>query len=93
MSRITDRLLVQRTDTQIVFMDETTGAEVTFPVEATANVIAALQYLVNPEGAVMTIPVDKVAWLMRVANAEHDEIVDLANEGREKGFLPQDTTS
>lgn len=48
MSRITDRLLVQRVDEEIVIMDEVTGAEVTFPVLVTNNVISALTYLADP---------------------------------------------
>jgi hypothetical protein len=55
-------------------------------------VIAALHYLVDPEHAVKTVPIDKVAWLMRVANAEHDtDILALAEEGREKGYLPHES--
>ena len=45
MARITETLLVQRVDGQILVMDDSTGDEVLFPVEATPNVIAALQYL------------------------------------------------
>lgn len=45
MARITDRLLVQRVDERMVFMDESTGSEVTFPLEVTPNVVAALRYL------------------------------------------------
>lgn len=50
MSRITDRLLVQRVDEQMVVMDDVTGAEITFPVDVVPNVIAAMVYLSSPDG-------------------------------------------
>jgi hypothetical protein len=49
MSRITDRVLVQRVDEQIVVLDEVTGDEVAFPIEAVANMVAAMTYLADPE--------------------------------------------
>jgi hypothetical protein len=48
MSRITDRVLVQRVDDLIVVLDESTGDEVTFPVEVAPQAIAALHYLTGP---------------------------------------------
>lgn len=45
MARVTDRLLVQRCDDLIVVMDDSTGAEVTFDIEAVPRVLAALLYL------------------------------------------------
>lgn len=50
MTRISDRLLVQRVDHLIVIMDETTGAEVEFPVEEAPAVAGALRYLAAPGG-------------------------------------------
>lgn len=51
MARITDTLLVQRVDDQIVVLVDETGAltEVTFPIEVIPNVIASLGYLYDPE--------------------------------------------
>jgi hypothetical protein len=51
MTRITDRFVVQRVDGMLVFVDDSTGAEVTLPVEHTALLIGALRYLADPEGA------------------------------------------
>ena len=45
MTRITDRLLVQRVDDQIVVLDESAGAEVAFPLEVLPEVLSALTYL------------------------------------------------
>jgi hypothetical protein len=53
MSRITDRVLVQRVGDEIVFIDELTSDEVAFPVAAVGNVIAAMTYLADPEGDVI----------------------------------------
>lgn len=43
--RISDKLLVQRVDDDIVVLSTDTGEEVGFPVEATLDVISALTYL------------------------------------------------
>ena len=53
MARINDRLLVQRVDDLMVVMDDSTGAEITFPVTDTVNVVRALAYLLtgDPEVA------------------------------------------
>lgn len=49
MARISDTLLVQRVDDRIVVMDESTGAEVVFPVAVTQRVRDALGYLASEE--------------------------------------------
>jgi hypothetical protein len=46
--RISDRLLVQRVDDLIVIVDESSGAEITFPVAEVALVTAALMILRDP---------------------------------------------
>jgi hypothetical protein len=48
MARLSDRLLVQRADDMIVVMDDSTGAEVAFPIALTGSVIATLHYLAGP---------------------------------------------
>ena len=53
MSRITDTVLVQRVGEQIVVLDQDSGDEVAFPVEAVGNMIAAMTYLADPEGDVI----------------------------------------
>jgi len=45
MTRINDRLLVQRADDVMVLMDESTGAEIVFAVGETADVCGSLAYL------------------------------------------------
>jgi hypothetical protein len=47
MTRISDRLLVQRVDDQIVIVNESSGEEITFPVEQGQRVIDALDYLIR----------------------------------------------
>jgi hypothetical protein len=51
MARITDRLLVQRVDGLIVLIDESSGEEVTVPVEVVPNVIEAMKYLTQDANA------------------------------------------
>lgn len=48
MARITDRLLVQRADDRMVVLDESSGAEIDFPISVVRNVIQALTYLMVP---------------------------------------------
>jgi hypothetical protein len=50
MTRISDRLLVQRVDHLIVIIDESAGTEIEFPVNLTPMVLRALAYLAtDPE--------------------------------------------
>jgi len=51
MSRITDRFVVQRVDALLVFMDDSTGTEITVPVAATPQIVAALSYLATEDVA------------------------------------------
>jgi len=44
VTRITDRLVVQLADDVVVVMDETTGAEVTFPLTVAPGVARTLDY-------------------------------------------------
>lgn len=49
MTRISDRLLVQRVDQLIVIIDEHAGTEIEFPVKLTPMVLRALAYLATDE--------------------------------------------
>lgn len=77
MSRITDRLVVQRVGDEIVFLDQLTGDEIVFSVEVIPHVFAAMGYLADPEGEWLTEYVRKAqaqAWhygLIRGQNMQH----------------------
>jgi hypothetical protein len=50
MTRVSDRLLIQRVDHLIVIIDEHAGQEIEFPVTLTREVLRVLAYLAtDPE--------------------------------------------
>lgn len=49
MTRISDSLLVQRVDDLLVILDESTGAEITVPVELGNRLTVAINYLCHAE--------------------------------------------
>lgn len=72
MARITDRLVVQRVDGQIVVMDDSSGAEIVFPVEVVPNVLAALNYLVKDTASLL--PRDTMEQVVELLEAEKPDL-------------------
>lgn len=49
MTRISERLVVQRVDDRMVMMDDSSGDEFVFPVADTEHVVRALVYLATAD--------------------------------------------
>lgn len=73
MTRVSDRLLVQRVDDLIVVIDESTGEEVAVPVDVAARVIAAITYLIDGAGT---------QWAQVIACPEHGCVLPAGHGGR-----------
>jgi hypothetical protein len=80
MSRITDRFVVQRVDDQIVFIDDSSGQEITCPAEAVPNLIKALGYLAWSPGLLPQHAMERVVAMLEVERPDLKVVAALSGD-------------